>query len=271
MLSMGANANQSIKDNGKDAIQNLSTTVADSLEGGVNTVVEQPLFQNITKVAQGLGRGDISGITGAATDIAKGSIASFMPTLGNQIKQYADNTWRVTYSPSAAKETINRAQAKLPILAGKLPVAHDTFGRPKETFQGGSNTLLNVFLNPSFVSKYNPSPEAKMALDIFKDTEEKSHMPTVVPKYFSVSGKRFNLTPQEYSNMQQTVGQETLKGFSSLGFGLKPMSEYSDATKRDMAKKLQAVLEKASLKAKVDVLDQQGILYSSKGGLKLKD
>lgn len=100
---------------------------------------------------------------------------------------------------------------KVPGLAENLPVAYDTLGRSKEVYQDGSNNLFNVFLNPAFTSKYNPIPEEELLIDLYKRTGEKKIAPRISQKTLRIDGKTIELTPEQYSRLQQLVGEETMK------------------------------------------------------------
>jgi len=251
-ISAGANINQSIKEKAtaEDAAKGMAGTLAGSLEGAVNTIAEQPVLQGLTRPLQGYSLGE------SLTGVAKSIPASFAPTLGNQVRTYADNTSRLTYDPNPAREALNKAQVKLPFVAGKLPPAYNTFGQKKETYQDGSNNLFNVFLNPSFVSRYNLTPEARMVVDTFKETGETKQVPRVVPKKFIVSGKSFVLTPQEYSEFQRIVGENTTEGFSRIPDWL-PTDRKID--------RMVDVLTDAGRKGKRELLEARGIRVREKG------
>ncbi len=251
-ISAGVNINQSIKEKAtaEDAARGMAATLAGSLEGAVNTIAEQPVLQGLTRPLQGYSLGE------SLTGMAKSIPASFAPTLGNQVRTYTDNTSRLTYDPNPAKEALNRAQLKIPGVAGKLPPAYTTLGRKKETYQDGSNNLFNVFLNPSFISRYNLTPEARMVIETFKETGETKQVPRVVPKKFVVSGKSFVLTPQEYSEFQRIVGEQTTEGFSRIPSWL-PTDKKID--------RMVDVLTDAGQKGKKEILEARGVRVREKG------
>jgi hypothetical protein len=211
-ISAGANVAQSVMDRAtaEDAAKGLGATLAGSFEGAINTVAEQPVLQGLARIVQGYDIGQ------SLVSSAKNIPASFAPTLLNQIRQASDNISRSTYDPNPAKEAIKKAQLKIPYLAGKLPPNYTTLGQIKETYQGGSNNLFNVFLNPSFVSRYKLTPEARLAVETFKETGETKQIPRVAPKKFVVGGKSFVLTPEEYSEFQRIIGEKTRQGFTRI-------------------------------------------------------
>jgi len=250
-LSMGANMNKAVteRENPKAALGMLPATIAGGLEGGINTVAEQPVLQGLTRLFQGYSMG--TNITNTLKDIP----GSFTPTLLNQIRQSSDNNARITSDQNPLKEAFNRSVNKLPGLEKTLPQAFDTFGKPKEVYQNGSNNLANVFLNPAFVSNRNLTPESKMVLDVFNKTGETKQVPRVVSNNFVISGKKVILTPPELSHFQQLVGEKTLKGFNSLNPN-KPIDKLTN----DMVN----VLNGATLEAKTVILNEKGISTQKK-------
>lgn len=251
-ISMGANIDQNIREKATTEKTALSipAAMATGLEGATNTVAEQPVLQGLTGLFQG------GGLGGALKKTAEGIPSSFAPSLLNQMKQATDNTTRVTTAPSPISTAFNRAQAKLPLLAGNLPPAYDTFGKQKETYQNGSNTPFNVFLNPAFVSQYQPSREAQMVLDIFKNTGETKQAPRTPYSYFTVSGQRFDMTPAELSKFQKVAGETTLQGFGSISNSLTPDNQ---------VKALLRALDHAAAEGKAAILRDRKVLYRRTG------
>jgi len=254
-VSAGANIAQNIKGK-KNATEGLGATLAGSFEGAINTLAEQPLIQGVTRFVQGYDMGE------NVTNTAKGIPASFMPTLGKQIAQSTDNTTRLTYDTSPIKESMNMVIAKLPGLSKKLPVAYDTLGKPKEAFQGGGNNVFNVFLNPAFVSKYDVTPAAELALRTFADTGETKQFPRVAAKSFKISGKSYELTPQEYSEFQRIIGEKTQQGFSKMRRTNRPEEQIKDMVK---------VLDEAGETGKMEILKARGHkVYKHSGNIVVK-
>lgn len=251
-ISMGANMNKAVteRENPKAALGMLPATIAGGLEGAANTIAEQPVLQGLSRLFQGYDMG--SNLTNTLKDIP----GSFTPTLLNQIRQASDNSSRITSDQSPLKEAFNRSMNKIPGLEKTLPQAYDTFGKPKEIYQNGSNNLVNVFLNPAFISHRNLTPESKMVLDIFSKTGETKQVPRVVSDNFVLSGKKVTLTPPELSRFQQLVGARTSRGFASLNPSNDP-----DRLINDMVN----ILNKATADAKATILQEKGIPFKKSG------
>ena len=244
-----------IDKNGAKA-QGVVGTVLNGLATGTNTFADQPVMQGVSSL---FGQRDFSD---GITKIMQGVPASFVPTFLNQVKQLLDNQKRNTYSPNWTEKTTNLVASKIPLLETKLQPMYDALGNKVETYQNGSNNPLNVFLNPAFVSQYSPSKEAELALNAYNQTGETKQIPTIIPKYFTVTGQRFDLSPEEYSTMQRIVGERTKKEFSSISPSLSTDKQVERMTK---------AIEKARLEGKKAILSGRGVRYVQSGNtLKIK-
>jgi hypothetical protein len=177
--------------------------------------------------------------------VIEGAVGSFVPTLSNQIRQSSDNTTRSTYSPDLLPTIKNKAINRIPVLQKQLPPSYDTLGNKKENFQGGSNNLFNVFLNPSFVSKYKPSPEAQFVLNTINATGDESLAPRFGVK--KLDGKQ--LTSDQYVEFQRIMGEEVNKG-------LKGMTSSGDSEKD--ADKIDKILKAAGKVARKQIRQEMG-------------
>jgi hypothetical protein len=162
-IALGTGVNQSAKENGE---LNATGAVKGAFDSGVNTVINQSVLQGVNSFLANYPGRTMSDRVG---DAAKGIVGSFIPTLSNQTRQLNDNTARTTYSPNLLPEIKNRAINRIPGMEKSLPPAYDTLGNKRQTYQNDGNSLLNVLLNPAFVSKYHPSREAKLVLDVINE------------------------------------------------------------------------------------------------------
>jgi hypothetical protein len=228
------------------SVGDIPSELLNAVFTGINTMAEQPVMQGVQTLVSG---GEQDAARGILKTLA-GVPSSFIPTVLSQVKQLIDNQRRETYDPNIVQESLNRAANKMPVMAGKLPQKYGVLGQPLETYQVGTNQWWNVFLNPAFVSKYAPSPEAQLAIDVFMNTGETSQVPRVVDKYFMVGGKKVTLTGAERAELQRIVGEETQKGFSKIN------PELDDQAK---LKKMGDALTKAGQKGRQAILQGRGI------------
>lgn len=205
-MALGAGVNQSQKESGELGTLDNAKGAFDS---AANTVINQSVLKGLNDFLASYPSRTMSD---RFTDVAKGLPSSFTPTLLNQVKQKNDNTSRTTYDNSFSAEMGNRVLNRIPGLDSKLPPSYDTLGNKRETYQGGTNSLFNVFLNPSFVSKYNPSPEADALLDYINETGDRRAAPRLADK--KIEGTA--LTGEQYAELQRMIGTETKKGVQDL-------------------------------------------------------
>ncbi|MEH7355688.1 hypothetical protein V7150_19350 [Neobacillus drentensis] len=239
-IALGTGTNQSVKDNGKvnvyDAIKNAGDSV-------YNTTINMSVLKGVKDFLTSYPNQGISDKLGG---VIEGAVGSFVPTLSNQIRQASDNTARSTYSPSLLPTIKNKAINRIPGLQNSLPPSYDTLGNKRENFQGGSNNLLNVFLNPSFISKYKPSAEAQFVLDMINKTGDKSLAPRIAQK--KLDGKP--LTSAQYSEMQRIMGEEVQAGLANLGGGT--------GDQETDAKAIEKILRDAGKTAREAIRSQRG-------------
>lgn len=236
-------------DANKGTAKGVAGTLVNAFTTGINAFADQPVMQGLQTA---FGQREFAD---AIPAILKGVPASFVPTLLNQVKQLVDSQKRNTYDPNFTAEMMNRATSRIPGLADNLPQSYGTLGQPLTTYQQGSgltdNNAFNVFFNPAFINKYAPSPEAQMVIDIYKNTGETSQVPRVIQKYFLVGGKRIQLTPEEYSRMQQQVGELTQQGFAKVP---------TDVSDTEKIKAMGSVMTDAGKEARISILEGRGIL-----------
>jgi hypothetical protein len=201
-VAMAANVSTSVKQSGET---NVGGAVVAALDGALDSMVGLSVLQGLQKAVTTYPN---QSLTDKALSIAGQLPASFVPTAFNQVRQLTDNTSRNVYDPLKLKQFNNQAKNKIPGAELQLQPSYDTLGNKKEVYQGGSNNLFNVLLNPSFVSRYNPSPEAKMVLNVIKDTGDQSLAPRIAQKYLMVDGKKYDLTPKQYAEYQRRLGTE---------------------------------------------------------------
>lgn len=245
-LALGANM---VLDPARNKVD-LATNLGEKILEASQTLEDQPLVQGLRVFRSN------KSLLEAVGEAGKGIPASFIPTMLNQIRQLTDNTVRNTKDPNYGKEMYNRVVAKIPGAAEQLPERLDTLGRPKEVFQLGSNNPFNVFLNPAFVTKYQPNPVSKMVLDIWESTGNTVQFPRVASAKMKLgydTKEMLTLTPAQYTEFQKYIGTKTNTLFGMLaandGFMTLPDDE--------KAKKLQGFLTDINTAAKIEVLDYQ--------------
>ena len=181
-------------------LTSLSSSALEGIFAGTDTLTEQPVVQGVKRLAgaQNVGKGVL--------DTLRGVPASFVPTFLNQLRQLIDNASRNVDDENFFKGAAKQVALRIPGASKALPVNVGTFGKDRETFQDASNTVFNVFFNPSFVSKYKPTPEAKIVLDLYNKTGDTSPVPAPAPDKLKINGEDVTLSAEERANYQRLVG-----------------------------------------------------------------
>jgi hypothetical protein len=206
-LSLGTGVNQSYKEAKNPTFTDRLVNAGDS---AANTIINMSSLAGINRLVSGPpNEGWSEKIAGTLASAG----GSFVPTLLNQFRKVNDNTARNTNDPTFGEKFVNGAQNRVPGWEKKLPASYNPFGEKKELYPNKSNNLFNIFLNPSYVNKYNPTKEEKFLLDYINKTGDKAAAPNVAPKTIKVMGKdnklseTVKMTGEEQSKYQRVYGQ----------------------------------------------------------------
>lgn len=240
-ISLGTGVSQSVKENGELSLGGATKGAFDS---ATNTIINSSVLKGVNDFLANYPGRTMSDRIG---DAAKGALGSFVPTLSNQFRQIGDNAARTTYSPNLLPEIKNRAINRIPLIEKTLPPAYDTLGNERQTYQNNGNNLFNVFLNPSFVSKYNPSSEAEFVLNAINETGDKNLAPRMAQK--KLDGKP--LTSEQYVEMQRIMGEEVRAGLSEIMY-------MEGGNPEEVSKAIEKVLREAGKVAREAIRSQRG-------------
>jgi hypothetical protein len=255
-LAMGVNAQQSIAKQKVEGVSSILTTVKDALMGSMQTILQQPLLQGTQQLISGVVNVAKYGSWSGIANIIKGIPASFVPSLSNQARNFSDNTARNTYDPSKLQTAINMIMNKIPGLAEKLPVAYDSLGNAKEQIQNGqAGTLrqgLQSFASPVKPTTYQVSPQAQTVLDLINATGNTQVAPRTPNSYIMVDKKKVQLTPDQYSQVQQQTGQLTQQLLTKLT----PMLENPNVKDDIKVKEVIGVLDRVGKQVRANLEKQ---------------
>lgn len=218
------------------------------LYAGLNTVVDQPYLQGVTRGLRDLQEGDW---TKAATNVVASIPSQFVPTFASQLAQSIDPYQRETYDPNKLRYGLNSAIAKVPFASKTLPEKIDVTGQPIERYSTkGGQKLFDIFLNPTFINKKTTDPVLSELKYIYDQTKETSHfMPSVDKKleFTDVDGnpQKIVLTGREFSEYQRRLGQGMYDEFNYV----MDLPEYANA---DEYGKIE-ILKKAKTLVKAEV------------------
>lgn len=231
------------------AVGNAVAYGKDPLQAGINTVVDLPFLQGISRGLRDLQEGNYAQ---AGVNVASSIPSQFVPTLGSQIAQTIDPYQRETYDPNKLQYGLNSAIAKVPFASKTLPEKINVTGQPIERYSTkGGQKLFDIFLNPTFINKKTTDPVLSELKYIYDQTKETSHfMPSVKKKleFTDVEGnpQKLVLTGREFSEYQRRLGQRMYNEFDYI----MDLPEYANADEYGKIK----ILEKAKklVQAEVD-------------------
>jgi hypothetical protein len=237
-VALGTGVSQAYKES-KDPT--TTSKILGAADSAANTIINMSSLSGLNKLISGPPNetwsekiaGSVSGVGG-----------SFVPTISNQFRKKSDNQMRSTYAPTFKEQFNNAAINRIPGKEKKLPPAYNTLGGKKELYQNGTNSILNIFANPSFKSTYKPSPEAKFLLDYMNKTGDKDLVPRIPDK--KLDGVA--LTGKQYADLQRIMGTEVQNGVK----GLIPRFKGSADTEA-IHDELKDVLSDAGKKARAEI------------------
>jgi hypothetical protein len=261
-LAMGVNANKAWNDKSDDTTGWKKWGKA--ILGGFGTVLENPMVKGLSDIVDAsmdiLKKNDAT----KAGAILKGVPASFIPTLIGQARTATDNYQRETFDSNIGKETLNIVKNKIPGLSKTLPISRDSLGNDRERIQGGeANTVgqyLTSFLSPAKTTEYKVSNEAKLVLDLMNQSGDANVLPRIVNKYITVDNpktkkpERLDLNAEQFSNLQQKVGQDVAKRLKQSA----TMLGNPNVKQELKIKKVKDILNEAGQKATNDLRQELG-------------
>lgn len=198
------------------------------LYAGLNTVVDQPYLQGVTRGLRDLQEGDWAS---AGVNVLSSIPSQFVPTAFSQVAQTIDPYQRETYDPNKIMYGLKSAGAKIPFVSKKLPEKIDITGQPIERYSSeGAQKLFDIFVNPTFINKKTDDPVLSELKYIYDETKETSHfMPSVKKKleFKDVDGnpQKITLTGKQLSEYQKRLGQRMYEEFDYV----MDLPEYTNA------------------------------------------
>jgi hypothetical protein len=141
-----------------------------------------------------------------------GSVTRFVPfgSILNMVRQSIDNKSRSTQSDDMLIKMRNLVINRLPGLSETLPEIVTTTGNTKELYQGGTNNILNVLLNPGYVKTFNKTPATQLLIDLYEKTGETKQFPRKLDKDVTIYNQKITLTPEQLNDMQRYTGYATM-------------------------------------------------------------
>lgn len=273
-LTIGVEIYNAVKDNPDEAkkldalIQNGSTEkwkdiaikfsdgIINSLNASGDTVFNMSIMKGIRQL---LGSGTKGFMEGVA-QLPQNYAMQYIPTVLSQAAGQIDPTVRQTYyknSPvDSAKAT---ALSKIPFASKSLQPKQTAWGQDVKRPENPITRLFSQFLSPGIISvPQDIDPAVDTELRRLNKAGETIQFPRIATERFTWKGQQFNLTPEEYTRFQKTLGQNTLAAYAEEI--QKP--EYQALNDQDKAKELSAIISDAQDLARFQLIQSKGLANS---------
>ena len=238
---------------GTDEEANLST-ILKSVSNISEPMLEMSCLQGLNDLFEGIGyasSNDTSGLVSIVSSAITSYLTQGIPTLAGQAERTGEENRMTTYTEKNdfltgdMQYTLGKASAKIPFWDYNQIPYIDAWGR-KEASGTALKRGLNNFLNPAYTSTVETSSMEKELLRLYEKTGEGGVFPERADKYFTVDGKRKDLTAEEYVRYATLKGQKSYKLVSDLV----KSKAYKKLSNEEKAKAVREVYDYANQKAK---------------------
>lgn len=211
-MAIGSNIQQGMK-SGDSPLK----TAGDSSFAALSTILDSSVMSGVMDVFS-VPVGEDNSAKAIISNLIKQVPGQFTPSIIRQINTVMDDTTKETWTKDPVDKVFNSSKANIPGLSQELPQRVDTLGQK----QTKTNSIFDVFITPASRSKYQPTPESQLVIDLLNETGDASLAPRGVSKDISgkdvITGaqKKVDLTPEQYVEFQTIVGQETVKRLQKI-------------------------------------------------------
>ena len=178
-------------------------------------LLEMSCLQSLNDVFDAVGYATSEGMDGLFSALASAAtsyLTQGVPTLLGQFERTGQEERMTTYTEKNAFLTRD-AQYTLGRISGRLPgwdyqqIPYiDAWGRTEDTGSAGKRAVDN-FLNPAYTAQIETSQMEEELLRLYEATGDSGVFPARADKYFTVNGKRRELTAEEYVTYATAKGQ----------------------------------------------------------------
>ena len=238
---------------GSDEEANLSTILG-AVTNISEPMLEMSCLQSLNDLFEGIGyasSNDTSGLVSVISSAATSYLTQGLPTLLGQAERTGEENRMSTYTEKDSfltgdmQYTLGKASAKIPFWDYNQIPYIDAWGR-KEASGTALKRGLNNFLNPAYTSTIDTSKMEKELLRLYEKTGDGGVFPERAGKYFTVDGKRKDLTAEEYVRYATLKGEKSYKLVSNLV----KSNAYSKLSNEEKAKAIKETYDYANQKAK---------------------
>ena len=203
--------------------------------------------------------GSESPITDFLLNAAGDYISQGVPSALGQAARSVDGTRRNSYYvdknsplPKFLQLPLQKNMAKIPGVSKLLPPNIDQWGRESEQ-KGAVQRTVENFLSPGYLATARTTPADKVVSELYEATGDKTVLPGYAQKYFSVDGKRIDLTAKQYTEYSKVRGQAANQLVGAMGEN--PI--YGGLSNEDKTKAVQNAYAYANAVGKAAVSDYE--------------
>lgn len=162
-----------------------------------------------------------------------------------------DPTMRQTYSKGNVLQTqLDTLKSKIPFLSETLPASYDTWGNERKRQDSTVSAAIANFINPGTLGYDASTPLDSEITRLFDATQDNSVFPYKAEwSVNDAEGNKINLTNEQYSEYQKTMGQTSY----DIADALINSDFYNGLDDSDKAKYLSDIYSVAKGKAKKDL------------------
>lgn len=223
--------------------------VLDASSSGLDALFNATVFKNLREA---LASPYSTSVSDTAKDLISSYFLSYIPSFVSAIARAVDDTVRTTkYEKDPVKRTAGIAATKIPGLSKTQQPLMSTRGEPVKRAESTPLRVLSETLSPAFITRYNVDDLNKEILAVYEATGDRAVFPKVAPKTFVYNKTTYRLTPEEATQFQKSMGQETYQRLERL-FGSPYYKRYGDTTK---AKAIINAIDAAYQRAKKEVIE----------------
>ena len=218
---VGVNIYETTK--GSDEKVNMSSILS-SVTRITEPMMEMSCLQGVNDMIESVGgayNNDTSSLMAMGASAVTSYLSQGVPTLFGQIERTSEEKRMTTYTDKNDFLTgdmqylLGKQSAKIPGWDyGQIPYI-DAWGR-KEASGYALKRGLNNFLNPAYTSEIESTATEKELLRLYEQTGDASVFPERADKYFTVDGKRKDLTADEYVMYATKKGENSYKLVTEL-------------------------------------------------------
>ena len=219
-------------------ISNGEKGVGNILKTGLKSLLGNSFLSNLSGTSQRIGQ---NGLESLPEEVASTYLSQLLPfsSLSSQVNKTIDNTKRDSYSSDFIEKQLKSAMAKYPGLSQMLPQSVDTVGEDKvyNEDQGLGTQIFNNFINPSTMSKFNPSEVEKNVLDMYEKTGEVAQAPAYHSGKITNKGKTYELTDEEMREYSKRMAQVLKYTPATTEDYIKAISKFREQYRKELINK----------------------------------